>query len=52
MMLTARKPFYGGVFGFDGQVKVIASAKVKREYTKMLKKAIEESDIRDSRMWR
>ena len=42
VMVTASEPFFGWVFGFDGKVKIIAPPKVKREYTKMLKKAMEQ----------
>ena len=43
VMVTASKPFYGWVFGVDGKVKIIAPPKVKREYTKMLQKAVSQS---------
>ena len=39
--VTASKPFFGWVFGFDGKVRITAPAKVKREYEKMLKRAAE-----------
>ena len=41
VMVTASKPFYGWVFGFDGKVRITAPAKVKREYEKMLQRAVE-----------
>ena len=39
--VTASKPFFGWVFGFDGKVRITAPAKVKREYEKMLQRAVE-----------
>ena len=42
VLVTASKPFFGWVFGFDGKVRITAPAKVKKEYTKMLKKALEQ----------
>lgn len=41
VMVTASKPFFGWVFGFDGKVRITAPAKVKREYEKMLQRAVE-----------
>ena len=43
VLVTASKPFFGWVFGFDGKVRITAPAKVKREYEKMLKKAMEQN---------
>jgi predicted DNA-binding transcriptional regulator YafY len=40
VLVTASKPFFGWVFGFDGKVRITAPAKVKREYEKMLQRAI------------
>jgi len=39
--VTASKPFFGWVFGFDGKVRITALVKVKREYDKMLQRAVE-----------
>ena len=39
--VTASKPFFGWIFGFDGKVRITAPAKVKREYEKMLQRAAE-----------
>ena len=39
--VAVSKPFYGWVFGFEGKVKIKGPAKVKREYEKMLRRAIE-----------
>ena len=41
VLVTASKPFFGWVFGFDGKVRITAPAKVKREYEKMLQRAVE-----------
>ena len=41
VLATASKPFFGWVFGFDGKVRITAPAKVKREYEKMLQRAVE-----------
>ena len=43
VLVTASKPFFGWVFGFDGKVRITAPAKVKREYNKMLQRAVENS---------
>ena len=39
--VTANKLFFGWVFGFDEKVGITAPAKVKREYEKMLQRAVE-----------
>ncbi|MDO4988983.1 MAG: WYL domain-containing protein [Eubacteriales bacterium] len=41
--VAVSKPFFGWAFGFDGKVKIKSPAKVKREYKKMLKHAVENS---------
>ena len=39
--VSVSKPFFGWIFGFEGAVKIQGPAKVKREYEKMLLKAME-----------
>lgn len=41
--VAVSKPFFGWVFGFEGKVKIKGPAKVKREYEKMLQRAVENS---------
>ena len=41
VLVTASKPFFGWVFGFDGKVRITAPAKLKSEYDKMLQRAVE-----------
>ena len=43
VLVTASKPFFGWVFGFDGKVRITAPAKVKREYEKMLQRAVSQN---------